>query len=86
MDLGREVHEAPTLPDKAPLLSPQGGEDAIRMESLPLGGAGRGLEIVNKIMNDEKKANLSFWIKLIIAVLTGIGSALATSSCMAMIA
>ena len=33
-------------------------------------------------MNDEKKANISFWIKLIIAVLTGIGSALATTSCM----
>lgn len=37
-------------------------------------------------MNDDKKQNISFWIKLIIAVLTGIGSALATSSCIAMIA
>ena len=33
-------------------------------------------------MNDEKKANIGFWIKLIIAILTGIGSALATTSCM----
>jgi len=37
-------------------------------------------------MNDEKKANISFWIKLIIAVLTGVGSALATTSCMRLIA
>ena len=37
-------------------------------------------------MNDDKKANINFWIKLIIAVLTGIGSALATTSCMRLIA
>ena len=33
-------------------------------------------------MDEDKKANISFWIKLIIAILTGIGSALATTSCM----
>ena len=38
------------------------------------------------MMNEENKQTVSFWIKLIIAVLTGIGSALATSSCMALIA
>ena len=38
--------------------------------------------MVNEIMNEDKKANISFWIKLIIAILTGIGSALATTSCM----
>lgn len=35
-------------------------------------------------MDDEKKATISFWIKLIVAILTGIGSALATSSCMSL--
>lgn len=42
--------------------------------------------MVNETMNDKKKQNINFWIKLIIAVLTGIGSALATSSCIALVA
>ena len=33
-------------------------------------------------MDEDKKANISFWIKLIVAILTGIGSALATTGCM----
>ena len=33
-------------------------------------------------MTENSRQNINLWIKLIIAVLTGIGSALATTSCM----